>query len=60
MAGSLLFSRSRILGMSELAQLKICVTVAGVGVFFPSNAAITFSALALLFSELSEEPAIRL
>lgn len=46
--------------MSELAQLKICVTVAGVGVFFPSNAAITFSALALLFSELSEEPAIRL
>lgn len=41
--------------MSELAQLKIFFKVAGVGVVFSSNAAITFSPLALLFSELSKE-----
>lgn len=38
---AVLFSRSRILGMSELAQLKVCFMAAGVGVF-PFNAATTF------------------
>lgn len=45
--------------MSEQAQLKIFLKVAGIYClfffFFPSNAAITFSPLALLLSELSEE-----
>ena len=50
--------RSKILDTSEQAQLKTFLKVAGVYWFFfslPSNAAITFSPLALLLSELSEE-----
>ena len=42
------------LDISQLAQLKIFFKVVGVWVSF-FNAAITFSPLALLFSELSEE-----
>lgn len=43
--------------MYELAWLKVFfkATAVGVGFFFPSNAEITFSPLALLFPELSKE-----